>query len=193
MIQKAEIKFKTFFDKDSRKKGNEIVQITVEMVDKLFSDLIYTYRGLFQTNYNTLEDHPLLRLIKSHLTANGITASKEGTKNCDSIKYDYLRDIASKTNDAYFLFVFKFVLLFRECINKFKKVEDGTGKEYCEVYGAESVPDLCNEFIIEFMEIHNYFGLNTDEEKNEFIEIIQHFCIWLYENGHTSSRLTLLI
>ena len=64
--------------------------------------------------------------------------------------------------------------------------------DYTECYTSDQVPDLCNQFITDFMEVSNYFGLDSDDCKNEFIEIIQHFCFWLFDNGYTSSRLTLI-
>ena len=103
-----------------------------------------------------------------------------------------IKDINSKCNKSYFVFAFKFVVLFRECINKFKINEIEKSKDYTEVYNSDQVPDLCNEFITDFMENADFFGLNSDDNKNELIEIIQHFCFWLFDNGYTSSRLTLL-
>ena len=51
--------------------------------------------------------------------------------------------------------------------------------------------DLCNEFYGEFMEPNNFFGIEDQDEKNEIIEIIQHFCIWLFKNEYTKSKLSL--
>ncbi len=84
------------------------------------------------------------------------------------------------------MFLVKFVSLFRECINNIKKREDGA--EASQYESADGVPDLCNEFITEFMETNDNFSLET----TELIEIIQHFCNWLYDSKYTTSRLTLL-
>ncbi len=54
----------------------------------------------------------------------------------------------------------------------------------------EGLPDLCNEFYGEFMEPNNFFGI-YESEKNEIVEIIQHFCIWLFKNEYTKSKLSL--
>jgi hypothetical protein len=99
----------------------------------------------------------------------------------------YVIESYDKTCKDYFLFLLKFSILFRECLNEYKKLED-SDKQYSEVNGAELLPDLCNEFITEFMENNEYFGLDV----NELIELIQQFCNWLYENKFTTSRLTLL-
>ena len=40
------------------------------------------------------------------------------------------------------------------------------------------------------MENNDFFEMNEDE-KIEFIEIIQHFCIWLFKNDYTKSKLIL--
>jgi hypothetical protein len=87
------------------------------------------------------------------------------------------------------MFLTKFVILFRECINIFRQNTDANSTlEFTQNNSSDTVPDLCNEFITDFMENNDNFGLDT----TELIEIIQHFCNWLYENKYTTSRLTLL-
>ena len=73
-------------------------------------------------------------------------------------------------------------MLFRECINQKK------GENYTETESAEIVPDMCNDFVSDFLEGYDFFGLDV----NELIDIIQHCCHWLWENHHTTSRLTLI-
>lgn len=111
----------------------------------------------------------------------------EKLSNIDDIFVDYILESYPQSNREYFQFLVKFVTLFRECINKLKN-ESGANTEYSQTNPAEQVPDYCNEFITDFMENNDYFGLDT----NELIDIIQHFCNWLYENKYTTSRLTLL-
>lgn len=169
------------------------------------TDMHKAYEGKIFINYLRAEDHPVYKMfqsgqkpledIKPDEGANSTTdAGKQIGKNvpCDEIFYKYLNEVADKVNRDYFLFVFKFVILFRECLNKYRTAELNTeGKmnlEYTQVNNAENAPDLCNEFITDFMEAEDYFGLDT----NELIEIIQHLCFWLYQKGYTSSRLTLL-
>ena len=59
-----------------------------------------------------------------------------------------------------------------------------------DVITPENLPNLCNEFYAEFMEPNNFFDL-TENEKDEIIEIIQHFCLWLFKNDYTKSKLSL--
>lgn len=104
----------------------------------------------------------------------------------DEIFSKYLEEVYRDCNKEYFEFITKFVILFRECINKHK--DDSTGEEYSTKSNADNVPDMCNEFITDFMEGYDYFGLDT----MELIDIIQHLCNWLYENKFTTSKLSLV-
>ena len=88
----------------------------------------------------------------------------------------------------------KFVILFRKFINSLrqnlirKEDQSETKKLYSEIYNGENVPEMCNDFFIEFMEPFNFYGLNREE----LIELIQHFCYWLYLKQYTKLHLTLL-
>ena len=87
-----------------------------------------------------------------------------------------------------------FIVLFREYINILRnnliKQEHQEDKKqvYSQIYNAETLPEICNDFFVEFMEHYSYFGLN----KFDLIELIQHFCYWLYSKQYTQSHLTLL-
>ena len=52
----------------------------------------------------------------------------------------------------------------------------------------KSFKDKTNEKY--FMEPNNFFDLD-ENDRNEIIEIIQHFCIWLFKNEYTKSKLSL--
>ena len=41
------------------------------------------------------------------------------------------------------------------------------------------------------MVVNNFFEIEDQDDKNEIIEIIQHFCIWLFKNEYTKSKLSL--
>ena len=111
--------------------------------------------------------------------------------NIDSIFFFYLKEYSKNVNLEYFWFMIKFIVLFRECINKlrdnFVKKEE-QNKAYSEIYNSENVPEMCNDFVLEFMEPYDYFGLNKDE----LIELIQHFCYWLNLKQYTQLHLSLL-
>ena len=125
-------------------------------------------------------------------------------KNCNEIFYEYLQTFKSKTNENYFILMVKFILLFYECfnlnkskekkevnINDINKNEENKKIDYSNLSNAESLPELCNEFYSEFMEPNNFFNLNNESEMNEILDLIQHFCIWLFKNEYTKSKLSL--
>jgi len=79
-----------------------------------------------------------------------------------------------------------------ECydISKNKEVK-GEKQPVTNKITLNGLPDLCNEFYGEFMDQNNFFGIDEQDERNEIIEIIQHFCIWLFKNEYTKSKLSL--
>ena len=87
----------------------------------------------------------------------------------------------------------KFILLFRECfdISKNKNISEANKQQVTNKISPEGLPDLCNEFYGEFLESNNFFGIDDQDERNEIIDIIQHFCIWLFKNDYTKSKLSL--
>lgn len=134
-----------------------------------------------------------------------INGNVSGNSNvcCDDIFYEYLKSISKFANQKYFIFIFKFILIFRECINTYKNIELENSilvlkenipheiKEFTQYYDAEQAPELCNEFISEYLDSNDYFGFEK-KEIPEIIDVIQHFCYWMYENNYTSSRLSIL-
>ncbi len=139
--------------------------------------------------YRDMNEHPLFIKIEMNQSMEGLLNQ---SKNCDQMFYEYLKYLSGICNSNYFVFAFKFVCLFREALNKYRKNDLDTNIEYSQVNNSEKVPELCNEFISDFLENADYFGMNSEQEKNEFIELIQHFCYWMFENSYTTSKLTLV-
>ena len=102
------------------------------------------------THYATITDNPFFAKIKENIN---LEKKENNDKNCDEVFYEYLKVLANKCNHKYFIFAFKFVVLFRECLNKFKLNEKDVSKEYTQCNNSDQVPDLCNEFINDFMEV----------------------------------------
>ncbi len=156
----------------------------------MYKELFANYKQKLFPDLSYPNEHNFYKvLIKVYLGNNGATCSDlpgEHKKCADEIFADYVIEFFNLSNKYYFNFLLKFVILFRECLNYFKNVPGAV--EYSQENGADSAPDLCNEFITEFMENNKNFGMDD----GEIIELIQHFCYWLYENRHTTSRLTLL-
>ena len=208
------IKFITFFNNEKRK-NNSLNQTSNDKIfnintikdffqkifnqckKELFKDIKnvekYTFYELFVQNWDN--ENPFTnRECFSAMTEIDEPSLKVQTYNLDELFFLYLKEFSHKANKDYFWFMFKFIVLFRECINKLRnnliKIEDKDEKNqlYTQIYNAETVPYICNDFYIEFMEPHNFFGLFSAE----LIELIQHFCYWLYSSQFTHSFLTLL-
>ena len=122
-----------------------------------------------------------------------VTKKPKNERSCDEVFYEYLCTFKDKTNQKYFSLMVKFTLLFRECydINKNKDNKDENKKSVMGTTSPDGLPDLCNEFYGEFLEPNNFFGIYEPSERDELIEIIQHFCIWLFKNEYTKSKLSL--
>ena len=111
---------------------------------------------------------------------------------------DYTKTLA---NADYFVLICKFVLLFREFINLYKKGINsslGNGNEvsnlstrtvpFTVTNTSDCIPDCCNDFMVDYIEANNFFGLDF----YELIDLIQHYCCWLYENGMTMLIISLI-
>ena len=162
----------------------EVVQEVFEFIyqgsssDKLFS------------KPNNYQENPILNNL---VLQSPVTTKPKNQRTCDEVFYEYLFTFKNKINQKYFALVLKFVLLFRECydVSKNKESKEEDKKAVTNTLPPEGLPDLCNEFYGEFLEPNNFFGIYDIQEKNEIIEIIQHFCIWLFKNEYTKSKLSL--
>ena len=142
------------------------------------------------------KNEPELTLVKnSGNKINNINFGKLELPILDDLFFLYLKEASQKTNKDYFWFMTKFIVLFREFINlsksdyiKDEKNENENKKEYTQLFSAEGIPEICNDFFLDFMEPKEYFGLNN----NELIQLTQHFCFWLYSNKYSHSYLTLI-
>ena len=197
-----EVLYNTFFDSLKRKKNSSTAQ-TAPNIDNIIRD---TFSLLFinnKTHFTNVISSPLEHSFLNRILTTKEITSKQSTCvfSCDDIFIKYLQFIYENANEDYFKFSLIFVILLRECINKYKNVElentkevlndkvDSSKREFTEIYDGEQIPEICNEFLTEFLASANFFGMNSIEYKNEFQIIIQHFCFWLYENNFTSSKL----
>jgi hypothetical protein len=184
-------KFDTFFNNENRQKGSN--EINIENVIKNVFDFIYSEdnKKKFALQPKDFNDISILKNLKENVENN--TTKEKKDKTCDEVFYEYLHYFKDKTNEEFYTLMIKFILLFRECFNNNKnKGKEADQKENsAAVLTPEGLPELCNEFYSEFMEPNNFFGLNSETEKSETIELIQHFCIWLFKNDYTKSKLSL--
>ena len=184
------LKYDKFFEENFRKKAEDENIDMINVINEVFD---FIYKGNYS---NKLFSHPKNyeeNYILKNLYENAEVIKKDKTQiNCNEAFYEYLFEFKEKTNEKYFKLLLKFVLLFKECydVSKNKDLKDEEKKIFTEILTPEGLPDLCNEFYGDFLDPNNFFDLN-DEEKNEIIEIIQHFCIWLFRKEYTKSKLSL--
>ena len=208
--KKAKDYYNTFFDNENRKK-NAQEKIDTETVKNNFAKIFNELKNEIFKEMQSVEEYPLYHLIvnlwdikdpdlaKESLSENSKKENGNNDKKCsnppmEQVFYKYLKDISELTNKNYFEFSIKFIILYREFINNFKKnlVKKETKKDknekYSELFSAEEVPESCNDFFLDFLQPKSYFG----HKDKEFIEIAQHFCFWLYDKRFTQSYLTLI-
>ena len=183
-------KYDNFFNADNRKAEEGKTLNLPVLVQNVFNFLYQgNYKDKLFSKPSQYQENPILNNLVNNAS---ISEKAKNEKTCDDAFYEYLYIFKDKTNDKYFTLLLKFVLLFRECYDISKSKENPGSKEAATgKLTPEGLPDLCNEFYGEFMEPNNFFDIEDQDEKNEIIEIIQHFCIWLYKNEFTKSKLSL--
>ena len=204
------LKFENFFLSDLRKIKNE-EKINLSLIKNDLNEIFKQYKNEIFIDIDSFNKYQFGNFIienwekeNPELEKNSRTAilGNEGNEeqeiinkpNIDSIFFLYLKELSNLTNKDYFWFILKFIILFRECINQFRDnlinknhISEKKNK-YTQIYCAETIPDICNDFCVDFMEQHKNFGIDI----LELVEIVQHFCYWLYVNKYTLSQLTLL-
>ena len=158
-------------------------RITQTVFDDLFKG---EYKDKLFSSPKSLEEDPILKDLINKKEKNETKAKNE--RNCNEVFYEYLNTFKDGVNDKYFILMTKFVILFRECFDKNKYKEDD---KRVGILKPDGLPDLCNEFYGDFLESNDFFGINDQDDRDEIIELIQHFCIWLFKNDYTKSKLSL--
>ena len=198
-------KFIYFFNEEHRKVyGDNIINIDIIKNDlriifkqcqqELFKEIDnvekYSFYQLIVENWEK-EEPNLVQECFNAINKIEEPLNKIQSYNIDGIFFFYLKEYSKNANVEYFWFMIKFIVLFRECINKLRAnlvKKDEQNKLYSEIYNSENIPEMFNDFVLEFMEPYDYFGLNKDE----LIELIQHFCYWLNLKQYTQLHLSLL-
>ena len=213
-FRKAQAHYDYFLNNENRKKRSEYEKIDNDAVKENFRTIFRELKHETFKDMENVEDYPLYQIVTNlwdiedpdlpkecFSENNAIKKDRNGIilKNClmppmELIFYLYLKDMAEYTNKNYFEFIQKFIVLYREYINNNKKttVKDDYKTEkdttYSQLFSAEGIPESCNDFFLEFLQPKNYFGHKSEE----FIDLAQHFCFWIYMKKFTQSYLTLL-
>ena len=183
-------KYDNFFNLPNRKLEEGVTLNIPDLVQNVFNSLYQgPYKEKLFSQPTKIEENSILNNLEKEANLSDLPKNK---KTCDDVFYEYLYMFKDKANEKYFTLLMKFVILFRECydINK-NKDNKGEKEAVTNKLTPEGLPDLCNEFYGEFMESNNFFGIYEPSERDELIEIIQHFCIWLFKNEYTKSKLSL--
>lgn len=170
-----------------------------ELKNELFNDVddvcSFPFYDFVITNYNTPSPDLGYECYDSLIRPGDPIDKKVQSCPIDGGFYKYIKYISSNTNETYFKFLLKFIIIFRECINKqrkqFVRVDHITKDKcvYTQLFNAETVPDICNDFCSDFLPMYNNFEMDF----NELLEVIQHFCFFLYKEKLTQSHLVPII
>lgn len=141
--------------------------------------------------YSTPSEHPLLYHILDVCRNQQIPPINS---NCDKIFAFYLFNVSMYVNSDFFKKMLKFVVLYREYLNTINEGMTKTknnvwiGLNYSQIFNANDVPDISNDFVSEFLNSENsYFGFS----KREAIEYTNNFCRWLYDNNYSCSKINI--
>ena len=160
----------------------EILERTGETKDicKIFCQIFDEFKETLLKNYNSAKNYPLWNCLQDE-------AIIRDKKNCDDIFAEYLRQVANYTNSEYFATVMKFVVLYRECINKYGwikfKAQEKT-LEYSIENDAEYIPELANELVLSYLSEYD-----CTFPVMERINLTINFCEWLILNGYTCIKI----
>ena len=184
-------KYESFFDLPHRKAEEGICLNIQQLVETCFNSIyLGSYANKLFSKPKSYKENYILNSLANN---EKVTEKPRGQRNCDEVFYEYLSIFKSQANDKYFLLIMKFIILFRECydVSKNKNIVDEKKEQITNKLTPEGLPDLCNEFYGEFLEPNNFFGIEDQNDRVEIIDIIQHFCIWLFKNDYTKSKLSL--
>ena len=161
---------------------------TDDVLQTIF-DTIKSLKESLLSKFVPIENYPLWKCI---MGLSGKKYKEKHIKNCDEIFSEYLIEVGSITNNEYFKQVIIFIMLYRECANKYgwikyyskeeyKEGEDR--KEFTATNNIELIPELANELNLNFLITHESI-LSTIACKNLTIN----FCQWLLEKGYTCTK-----
>ena len=212
----AQNKYNNYFNNDMRKsflsdeEKNNINNIIYLEQIKLNLEIIFIdYKSILFPNLENIENYNFYKYLKGEKNDinesfkdiyylneeknlnNNLNYQKSNIPPLDYIFILYLKEIYIITNKEYYLFINKFIIFFREWINNKKKelikeeYKTDEKYEFSQLFNSEGIPDYCNDFFIEYLEPNKFFGLNIEE----FIELSQHFCFWLFLKKYTPNYL----
>jgi len=160
-------KYDNFFQNPKRRSDWAAFNVK-DVVDKVFE---FIYKGKYKDKLFSKPEKYEDNYILDNLVKNEKLPLKPKNEICcDEAFYEYLYTFKNKTNDKYFTLLLKFILLFRECydVHNNRNVPDDKKKQTTNKINPEQLPELCNKFYGDFLELNDFFGIN-DEDVVDFI------------------------
>jgi hypothetical protein len=118
--ENPELKYQHFYEKESRKKYESDNINIGDINSSIFEDIFINNKDKCYSHFSNVDSHPLLALIKNPGMFQNTNIEEVQRTTCDEQFHLYMLETSMKSNRNYYKFALKFVLLFRECINKIK-------------------------------------------------------------------------
>ena len=158
-----------------------------------FTDISKLYEEVKNVASMELNRNPSM-----NFNLNSDSISNSGNQKCvdqatDRILIDYLLDISKKVNSKFMEIVILFICLYKECmneygwdiisstrpVNKFERLNEFTKQQTIKYF-----PEGANYFVKSFLP-----KKMANIEKSLLVQLVTHFCDWLFLNKYTGIRL----
>ena len=144
-----------------------------------------------------IEEKSFIQKIKNNYVSksNNRRFKKCNIPSIDKIFLSYLKQLNKNLKYSYLKNITLFIISFRKFINDLKKAQITADimkpglNEFTQLFNARDMPEIANDFFNDFLP--KYSGIINNEIRKDFIDIIQHFCFWLYENNYCDGILSL--
>ncbi len=126
----------------------------------VFDDIFINYRNRLHSQPMNFTD---VKLLQNFIHEVNPPQLENEEKSLDDIFYEYLCSIKPQTNKNYLTLSLKFIILFKECLYIAKEKIKKESEPFITDYELMSrAPEYCNEFVTEFMESNDYFGIQLE-------------------------------
>ena len=173
--KKAKKYYNEFLGDEIRKKKNTNEKIDKEVVKENFRNIFNDLKDKIFKDLEKVEDYQLYDLTDKEWDNKNLDVMKDNNSEKNKKEKEKNDDTVKRTLIDY---VF---------IKKESKDFDSK-KEYSQIECAEEIPETFNDFFLDFLQPNSYFA----GKDNDYIELAQYFCFWLYEKKYTQSYLTLI-
>lgn len=162
-----------FFEKENRKNMDEEIDINKHFKSS-FEDIYIKNSEFCYNKFKDESQHNLFTLLLSTDTSKLTDNIKDTeTKSIDEAFSHFILTSKNKTNKEFFSFLLKFIFIFLECINKTKE-----SNQFSMSSAAQTIPEFSNLFFL-YLYDSNFFGMDSDEDKLEMMDMMIYLCNWL--------------